>query len=132
MDDPRAVSRGDLESVCQPLESVFSQWKQKATPVAPETFDLLNRAIDLMARLLRLPETAASTADRAEISEMVRLLGDSPAPAAATAPPPVAPAATETLAARADEPPAAAVSTIPAWVWVAGLVVLVALVLLLR
>ena len=67
----RAVSRGDIESVCQALESVFSQWKQKDAPIAAETFDVLNRAIDLLARRLRLPDTATGTAERAEITDMV-------------------------------------------------------------
>jgi two-component system chemotaxis sensor kinase CheA len=71
----RAVSRSDVESLCQPLESVFSQWKQRDLAAAPETFDLLNGAIDLLGRLLRLPEAFTGGADRAEINEMVRQLG---------------------------------------------------------
>ena len=93
----RAVSRGDIESVCQALESVFAQWKQSAPAVAPETFDLLNRAIDLLARRLRLPDDATGPAERTEITEMIRQLGGAPAPAlpAATAPEPEPAAAPE-------------------------------------
>ena len=102
----RAVSRGDIESVCQALESIFAQWKKKAPPAAPETFDLLNRAIDLLARLLRLPDTATGAAERTEITDMVRQLGGTPAPAG-TVPPPAAPAPTPAPAPAATVPPPA-------------------------
>ena len=94
----RAVSRGDIESVCQALESVFVQWKQTAPPVGTETFDLLNRAIDLLARRLRLPDTATGTAERAEIAGMVGQLGGLPASPPSAAPAaPAAPAASPTV-----------------------------------
>jgi two-component system chemotaxis sensor kinase CheA len=123
----RAVSRGDVESVCQALEGVFSQWKQKDTPVAAETFDLLNRAIDLVARLLRLPEEATSASERAEITDVVRQLAgtpaSAPAPVAAPAqtplaaePPPVAippPESVPLTAAEADAPQIAETVRIP-------------------
>ncbi len=96
----RAVSRDDIESVCQALESVFAQWKQNPAPVAAETFDVLNRAVDLLARRLRLPDAAVATADHAEITDMMRQLGGGsaqPPPAARTTPAP----------APEPEPPAA-------------------------
>ncbi len=100
----RAVSRGDIESVCQALESVFAQWKQRDTPAAAETFDLLNRAIDLLARRLRLPDTATGAAERAEITDMVHQLGGAPVP-----PPPAAPAAPAAVPHMPEpEPPAPA------------------------
>ena len=97
----RAVSRGDIESVCQALEGVFSQWKHADVPVAAETFDVLNRAIDLLARQLRLPEAATGAAERAEISTLVRQIGGVPV-SARESPPPDIPRAPE------PEPPAAA------------------------
>src|SRR5437870_2705753 len=60
----RAVNRTDIESICQALESIFSQWKRKEISVAPSSFDLLNRAIDLLTRLLRMPELATGAAER--------------------------------------------------------------------
>ena len=81
----RAVNRTDIESVCQALESVFAQWKRKE--ITPGGFDLLNRAIDLVTRLLRLPDVATGAADRAAITNVVRDLASPPAPAvAATSP----------------------------------------------
>ena len=108
----RAVSRGDIESVCQALEGIFAQWKKTAPPVAAETFDLLNRAIDLLARLLRQPDTATGAAERAEIAELVRQLGGPPAPAPA-APAQKPAAAVPPPAASAPEPPAPAESEAP-------------------
>ena len=75
----RAVNRSDIESVCQAIEGVFSQWKSKEASVAPASFDLLNRAIDLAARLVRMPEMATGGVERAEITNMVRDLGKAPA-----------------------------------------------------
>ena len=109
----RAVNRTDIESVCQALESVFSQWKKDAG-VAPGSFDLLNRAIDLVTRLLRMPDVATGAADRTAITNMVRDLGSAPAPetsapepSAPSAPPPPPPAPTESqpAAPAADETP---------------------------
>ncbi len=104
----RAVSRGDIESVCQALESIFAQWKQKDRPVAAETFDLLNRALDLLARRLRLPDTATGAAERAEITELGRQLASAPAPAGSFIPEPPAAPAPAPPAAHAPEAPALA------------------------
>ena len=82
----RAVNRSDIESVCQTIEGVFSQWKRKEASVASANFDLLNRAVDLVTRLLRLGDVATGGAERAEITKMVRDLGS--ASASAPAPPP--------------------------------------------
>ena len=97
----RAVSRGDIESVCQALESVFSQWKHADAPIAAETFDVLNRAIDLLARQLRTQGAATGAAERAEISTLVRQLGGVPV-STRESPPPEIPRAPE------PEPPVAA------------------------
>ena len=84
----RAVNRTDIESVCQGVEGVFSQWKQNADRVTSANFDLLNRAMDLVTRLMRLPDVATGGAERAEIADMARDLGSVP-----SAPPPEAPPA---------------------------------------
>lgn len=90
----RAVSRSDIEGVCQALESIFSQWKQEDASVAAETFDLLNRALDLVARLMRAPDAPKGAAERAEITDLVQQLASVHEPAhAPTAPPPEAPPA---------------------------------------
>jgi len=95
----RAVNRTDIESVCQAIESVFSQWKRKEVSIAPGSFDLLNRAIDLVTRLLRMPDVATGPAERTEITNLVRDLASAPAQAPAVpmpdAPEPEPPASAE-------------------------------------
>ncbi len=87
----RAVNRSDIESVCQPIESVFSAWKKQAASFSPATFDVLNRAIDLLFRLLGLSDAAQSNTERREIVETIRQLGQLPAPAQQGRPPLVSP-----------------------------------------
>ena len=100
----RAVSRTDVESVCQELESVFSKWKSTDTGATPEGFDTLNRAIDHVARLLRLPGVAAGAAERAEIAHTLRALAGVPT-SSPSAPAPEAPPAPEAHAAPETEAP---------------------------
>ena len=82
----RAVNRTDIESVCQALEGVFSQWKRNAAGIAPGSFDVLNRAIDLVTRLLRAADVVTGVAQRAEITAMVRDLSGVAVPAPAASP----------------------------------------------
>jgi len=87
----RAVSRSDIETVCQSLESIFSQWKRKPVAVEPETFDTLNAAADLVEKLLKLPSDTQTPSQKSEILEMVRRLNR---PASAATRPAAPPAAT--------------------------------------
>ena len=48
----RAVTRPDIESVCQALESVFAFWKETRSAIPPEAFDALNAALDLVGKQL--------------------------------------------------------------------------------
>lgn len=87
----RAVNRTDIESLCQAIESVFAKWKRKEAAVAPGAFDRLNRGLDLVTRLLRMPDSEAGPTDRAELADLVRALGQAPAGpprGEAAAPPP--------------------------------------------
>ena len=94
-----AVNRSDIESVCQAIEGIFSRWKRDSGSVASANFDLLNRANDLVTRLLRMPDVVTAGAERAEITNMVRDLNSATAPAAL-------PAAAPATAAPAPAPPA--------------------------
>jgi two-component system chemotaxis sensor kinase CheA len=49
----RAVSAKDIEAVCQVLESVFAGWKQGVSSPVAESYDVLHRAVDLVADLVR-------------------------------------------------------------------------------
>lgn len=70
----RAVSRDEIESVCQPLEGIFAEWKISAVSAPPETFDLLNRAVDLLRNLLHQSGAQINPADRMKVTRIVREL----------------------------------------------------------
>jgi two-component system chemotaxis sensor kinase CheA len=73
----RAVNRMDIEAICQAMETVFAGWKRQPGSVAVERFDTLNRAVDLAAELLRLPD-ASGSADKSAVVEMVRQINAPP------------------------------------------------------
>jgi len=52
----RAVNITDIESVCQSLESVFSALKNKIIELAPEIFDVLHQAVDILNEILLSPD----------------------------------------------------------------------------
>ena len=86
----RAVSRTDIEGVCQALESVFADWKKAGLRASPQMFDTLNAALDLLASLL----TQTDIAPGAPVREMVERLARSaaaPARRPAAPRPPAAP-----------------------------------------
>jgi len=68
----RAVTRSDVESVCQALEGLFAAMKRREVRLTPELFDLMQRARDFLARLLLAQdaqEVAAGGPSRHEIIE---------------------------------------------------------------
>lgn len=75
----RAVNLTGIESLCQPLESVFSSLKKKETRLGPELFNLLQEALDLLDRLLKTTGERQSPDDKALHEEMVRRLKTAPA-----------------------------------------------------
>ncbi len=48
----RAVNLGEIEMICQTLESVLALLKRNELPLSPEFFSALNRAVDLLNRTL--------------------------------------------------------------------------------
>ena len=81
----RAVNLGEIESVCQALESVFAALKGKTVAVSPTLLDLLHQAEDTLGALLA-PDAAAKPA----IAPLIRRLEG----ALRGAPPPVREAST--------------------------------------
>ena len=65
-----AVNLTDIESVCQPLESVFSALKHKEISPSPKLFDTLHHAINIVDELLSSPEKVPST----RVSEIMQQL----------------------------------------------------------
>lgn len=87
-----AVSRTDLQTVCQALEDVFSAWKRQPVRVSAEGFDTLNRAVDLVGRLLKSSDVTQDAAEQDAIAHMARQISDllrapSPPEAAKVKPP---------------------------------------------
>jgi len=87
----RAVNRSDVESICQALETVFAVWKRQPVPVSSATFDLLNKAVDVLDRILRLPGDATAPSDKAVVLQIVQQLGRPAPPGPAPKPAEVVP-----------------------------------------
>jgi len=63
----RAVNLGDVETVCQSMESIFSLIKQEAINTDAELFDVLLKAVDVIDQLINSPENT-------DISEIMNKL----------------------------------------------------------
>ena len=124
----RAVELGDIESVCQAMESVFAAWKRGEIAASAELFDALNEAVDtlressahgrdsasaaesmggLIAHLAKLAESGKSAAE--PLAAEPQGAAARPAPAA-----PSAPAASQATAAPGARTAPAAHPTPPA------------------
>ena len=72
----RSVDQRDIESVCQPLESIFAAIKNQQIAISPTLCDLSHQAVDYIARLVASPESKTTPADRAHQQELIRRLKD--------------------------------------------------------
>ncbi len=107
----RAVELGDIESVCQAMESVFAAWKRGEIAASAELFDALNEAVDTLRESSAHGRDSASAAESMGglISHLARIAesGKPAAEAAAEEPqgaPAAAPAAASAASARAQGP----------------------------
>jgi len=80
----RAVTRPDIESVCQALESVFAYWKDTPAAIPPEAFDVVNAAIDLVGQELARSSPQASSGELHAQQEIVRRVMQLATPASPT------------------------------------------------
>lgn len=48
----RAVGLKEVESICHPMETIFSALKRKEVPLTHQLFDLLHRSIDFISPLV--------------------------------------------------------------------------------
>jgi two-component system, chemotaxis family, sensor kinase CheA len=69
----RAVDLPDIESICQQVEGVFSSWKRQQSVPAPEAFDSLYHAVDMMRALLPSAEAKSDNA-RQRQNELIQSL----------------------------------------------------------
>jgi two-component system chemotaxis sensor kinase CheA len=70
----RSVSLNDIESICQPVESIFAALKRQEIPLHPELYDLLHRAMDNITQLIAETGTESAPAVRSRSRELVRQL----------------------------------------------------------
>ncbi|KXS31599.1 MAG: Signal transduction histidine kinase CheA, partial [Candidatus Gallionella acididurans] len=85
----RAVNLTQIESACQPLESVFAALKGKQLAVSPPLLDILHQTIDALGGLL-VPQAGATGTREPLIKKLIRqldgvLTGSLPEPARPTA-----------------------------------------------
>lgn len=70
----RAVSLGEVEAVCQALESLFAQWKQGEMAASTEEFDTLHHSLDLLAGLVATGVGGATAVDQSQVQPTIRRL----------------------------------------------------------
>ncbi len=70
----RSVSLGEVEAVCQALESLFARWKQQGAAASPEEFDALYQVLDLLARLAAAGLSGSAAVDQEEVKATIRRL----------------------------------------------------------
>ncbi len=70
----RAVNIPDIETVCQPLEAVFSLLKNGSIPLSPELFDTLYRTNDIFLKLLSSLEEGQALPEKGHISGIIQEL----------------------------------------------------------
>ena len=68
----RAVNLVEIETFCQPLESVFSALKRKGVTLSPAFFDLLHKAIDALGKLLLSIEAQRTPAEKSLIAQLAQ------------------------------------------------------------
>ena len=68
----RAVNLVEIETVCQPLEGVFSALKRKGITLSPAFFDLLHKAIDALGKLLLSIEAQRTPAEKSLIAQLAQ------------------------------------------------------------
>jgi len=69
----RAVGLAEIESICQSTESVFAALKRNALELSPALFDVLHDALDVLGKLLPIPEQPSGKAE-VPIAELLRRL----------------------------------------------------------
>ncbi|MFZ2959457.1 MAG: hybrid sensor histidine kinase/response regulator [Candidatus Ozemobacteraceae bacterium] len=70
----RSVGMKDIESVCHPVETVFSALKRKEVALTPQMFNLLHRSVDFISPLVSAPETKLPAQNKSHVRELIKLL----------------------------------------------------------
>lgn len=96
----RAVDLREIETVCQPLESLLASWKDQESAPNLELFDLVHQAVALLEDLVNLAGNGVVAEQKTQVGEMARLLTQALLGGPAATPP--------TIPALEAEPPLAA------------------------
>jgi len=68
----RTIGLVDVEPICQSLESIFSTLKKQKMSLPPEIFDMLNRVVDGLGKLLAsLDDEGKISGDRSELMRLI-------------------------------------------------------------
>jgi len=70
----RAVNLREIETVCQPLESLLASWKNNSTPPTREVFDLIHRTVSVLEELVSQAGNGSNPAQSASAAEMAKML----------------------------------------------------------
>jgi len=70
----RSVDQREVESVCHPLESVFSALKHKEFTLSASSFDLFYKTVERISRLISESGSAPTVADRQSQRELISRL----------------------------------------------------------
>ena len=105
-----SVSLKTIESVCQPVESVFAALKRQELAPGPELYQALHEAMDIVARLVEGTEEESSPQVQARAREQIRKLAGM---SRKTAPPAGPGEAPQTAGRNISTPPAVKTQTEP-------------------
>jgi two-component system chemotaxis sensor kinase CheA len=72
----RSVDQRDVESVCQPLESVFSGLKSRGLTLSPASIDLFYRTVESLVKLIKVAGSGITSVDREINRDLIRELND--------------------------------------------------------
>jgi two-component system, chemotaxis family, sensor kinase CheA len=72
----RSVSLSEIESICQPMESLFAAFKRREIVPAPVMYDVLHQATDMIAQLIAETGEESAPAVRSRGRELIRQLKD--------------------------------------------------------
>lgn len=72
----RAVNLTEVESICQSLESVLAAWKRESIKPAPEHYDTLHRALDLIGTVTSAASGKQAPVDATRLLAVTRELDD--------------------------------------------------------
>lgn len=70
----RSVGLKEIESICHPMETVFSSLKRKEVLLAPQMLDLFHRSVDFISLLVLNVETQGTEQNRSLAQELIKQL----------------------------------------------------------